>query len=281
MEPSSRLAVALLDLQTGTLYGAGDISGQFASASVVKVFIATWLLVNGKATDPTVADLMWRMITCSDDDAGSTLYALAGSETLVGWIANRYGIGGMSPANLPGYWGLTRITARAITTFYADVMVDPAVAPWLLNAMANVQEYGCDGYREWFGIPDAAKSWMVKPGWMCCLENATRLLSTGYIDHGRYAAALMIDGPISLYDGDGASTLTAMAKALLPNGVVPGTAPPTSPPPSSPPPSSPAPSSPPPSSPVPSSPAPSSPVPTSPAPTSAAPSSSPPASKTG
>jgi len=224
LQPAATMAVALLDLQSGTLYGSPNIDRQFASASVVKVFIATRLLVDGEAADPAVQDLMWKMITCSDDDAGSKLYILAGSESLVGWVQARYGISGLAPANIPNYWGLTRITARAMTTFYADVAGDPAVAPWLLNAMANVQEYGCDGYREWFGIPDAANDWMVKQGWMCCLENLTRLHSTGYVDQHRYAVAMLTAGPRSYYEQDAGATLTMMAQALMPDGVIPGAA---------------------------------------------------------
>jgi beta-lactamase class A len=36
-----RVGVAVLDLHTGAFYGGGDVNGQFASASVMKVFIAT------------------------------------------------------------------------------------------------------------------------------------------------------------------------------------------------------------------------------------------------
>jgi hypothetical protein len=214
-------AVALLDRQTGTLYGAGDIDETYASASVVKVFIATRLLVDGQAQDPAVRDLMWRMITLSDDDAGSRLYILAGSEGLVGWIHDRYGIDGLKPANIPNYWGLTRITARAMVTFYARVADDPAVAPWLLDAMAHVEPYGSDGYYQHFGIPPAASDWAVKQGWMCCLENLTRLHSTGYVDNDRYAVALLTAGPRAYYDQDAGATLTLMAQALMPKGAIP------------------------------------------------------------
>jgi hypothetical protein len=215
-------AVALLDLHSGTLYGAGNIDEPYASASVVKVFIAARLLVDGQAADPAVRDLMWKMITLSDDDAGSRLYILAGSESLVGWIHDHYGINGLQPANIPNYWGLTRITARAMVTFYARAAADPAVAPWLLDAMANVQPYGSDGYYQHFGIPSAATNWRVKQGWMCCLENLTRLHSTGYVDNDHYAAAMLTTGPPSYYNHDAGQTLTLMAQALLPAGTIPG-----------------------------------------------------------
>lgn len=216
-------AVAVLDLQSSTLYGAGDIDELYASASLVKVFIAARLLVDRHADDPAVRDLMWTMITDSDDDAGSHLYRLAGAEELVPWIAQRYGITGIAPADQPGLWGLTRVSARAIVTFYAAVIRDPVVAPWLLEAMSQTQPYGSDGFFQHFGLPAASASWRVKQGWMCCLENLTRMHSTGYIDKDRYAVALLAAGSPRMYGDDGARTLTLMARALLPDGVVPAT----------------------------------------------------------
>jgi len=221
----ARTAVALLDLHTGALYSAGDIDEPYAAASVVKVFIAARLLAEGRAADPRVRDLMWRMITLSDDDAATRLYGLAGAEKLVPWIAHRYGIAGLAPTDQPNWWGLTRITARGVVTFYAAVAADPVVAPWLMDAMAQTEPYGSDGFYQYFGLPSAAASWRVKQGWMCCLEGLSRMHSTGYIDNDRYAVALLAAGPPSMYEeGDGAELLTAMARALMPNGVVPTSA---------------------------------------------------------
>jgi hypothetical protein len=214
-------AVALLDLRSGAIYGAGDIDEPYASASLVKVFIAARLLVEGKAEDPATRERMWEMITVSDDDAGTYLYGLAGSEGLVPWITDHYGIAGLAPADRPGYWGLTRVTARGMVSFYAAVIADPAVAPWLLEAMDQAQAYGSDDFYQHFGIPSAATSWRVKQGWMCCLESLTRMHSTGYIDGDQYAVALLTAGPTSMYGGSGAQTLTLMAQALLPAGTVP------------------------------------------------------------
>jgi len=215
-------AVALFDRHTGALYGAGDIDEPYASASVMKVFIAARLLAEGRAADPMVGDLMWRMITLSDDDAATRLYQLVGAEDLVPWIARRYGVTGLAPSDQPGWWGLTRISARAMVTFYAAVAADPVVAPWLMEAMASTEPYASDGFYQYFGLPAAAENWRVKQGWMCCLEGLSRMHSTGYIDYDRYTVALLAAGPPSMYhEGDGAHALTAMARALLPDGTVP------------------------------------------------------------
>jgi hypothetical protein len=226
------VSVALLDRNTGTMYSSGSIDSQYASASVVKAFIAARMLAEGRVTTPTIQDLMWRMITRSDDNAASTLYYQVGAEGLVSWIANRYHLTGLAPANMPGYWGLTRITARAMTLFYSQVANDAAVGPWLMNAMANATKYGSDGFYEYFGIPSATQGWRIKQGWMCCLENLTRMHSTGFVDGDRYTVALLTEGSRSTYGSYGATTVTLMAQALLPGGHIPQAPPPPPPSPS-------------------------------------------------
>jgi hypothetical protein len=220
-----RTAVAVLDLRTGAFYGAGDVDYGFASASVVKTFIAARLLADGKADDPGIKDQMWRMITASDDKAATALYPLVGREGLVPWVVSRYHVSGLAPANVPNYWGLTRITARGMVNFYAAVADDDVVGPWLLDAMAHAQPTGSDGFPQTFGIPAAAKNWRVKQGWMCCLESVTRMHSTGFIDGDRYSVALLTEGVTSKYGSYGAQTLSLMAQALLPGGSIPGSVP--------------------------------------------------------
>lgn len=218
-----RVAVAVLDRETGAFYGGGDVNGQFASASVMKTFIAARLLAEGKATDSATRTKMWEMIVASNDDAARDLYKLAGKRSLIGWIESRYGINGLAPppANLENYWGLTLITARAMVRFYDAVAGDPAVGPWLMSAMAATRRIAADGFNQHFGIPAAAASWRVKQGWMCCLENRTRMHSTGFISGDRYTVALMIEGSTGVYGNYGAQTLTLMARALLPGKTIP------------------------------------------------------------
>ena len=226
------VGVAVLDRQTDQVYTAGSPDTYFASASVVKVFIATRLLVEGQHSNPNIASKMWSMIVASDDNAASALYPVAGNESLIPWIANRYGLGGLAPATIPNWWGLTRITARSMVYFYDAVANDPAVGPWLLSAMGSASAYGSDGFYQHFGIPSATSGWRVKQGWMCCLENRTRMHSTGFINGDRYAVALLTDGTRSIYGSYGAQTLTLMARALLPGGSIPQPPPPPPPPPS-------------------------------------------------
>jgi hypothetical protein len=121
-----------------------------------------------------------------------------------------------------------------MVSFYAQIANEAAVGPWLMGAMGSVSSYACDGYYQHFGLPSAAQGWRVKQGWMCCLDGLTRMHSTGFVDGDRYTVALFIEGSTSLYSGSGSQTLTAMARALLPNGVIP--IPPPPPPPTTDPP---------------------------------------------
>ncbi|MBV9594929.1 MAG: hypothetical protein JO147_14165, partial [Actinobacteria bacterium] len=89
-------AVAVYDRLTRRYYVAGNADSFFASASVMKTFIATKLLVSGQAKDPNVAALMWRMITLSDDNAADTLYGIVGGAGVATWVAQRYGIVGIA-----------------------------------------------------------------------------------------------------------------------------------------------------------------------------------------
>jgi hypothetical protein len=216
-----RVAVAVLDLRSKRFYGAGDVDAWYPAASLVKVFIAARLLSEGRADVDWVQELMDRMIVCSDDDAASALYGMAGGDDLMPWVTDHYGIGGVTPPAEPGLWGMTGVTARAMVDFYARVAVDPVVGPWLRSAMGGVQPYGCDGFYQHYGLPSAAAAWQVKQGWMCCLDNLSRMHSTGYVDGGEYAVALLTEGPISTYGPSGAQTLTLVAQTLLPGGVVP------------------------------------------------------------
>jgi hypothetical protein len=216
-----RVAVALFDRKTHRYYVAGDVDSYYASASVMKVFIATKLLVTGQSKNPTIANLMWRMITLSDDNAADYLYGIVGAAGVAPWAAARYHVAGIAATPISNYWGLTRITARAMVNYYNAVISDPTVGPWLLNAMANMHAPAADGWPQNFGIPSVSSGWRVKQGWMCCLDNLTRMHSTGFVNGDRYTVALLTEGSPADYGLFGRDTVTGMAARLLPHGTIP------------------------------------------------------------
>jgi hypothetical protein len=141
---------------------------------------------------------------------------------LAGWISARYHLSGVSASPRPGYWGLTRITARAMVAFYTAVADDAVVGAWLLEAMGEGTRVGADGFNQYFGLMFTSHHWRLKQGWMCCLEDRMRMHSTGYVDHDRYTVALLTEATRDKYYDYGRRTLTLMAQTLMPTGVIAG-----------------------------------------------------------
>jgi hypothetical protein len=213
-------AIAVYDTETGTYTAVGNTDELYSSASVVKVFIATDLLLTGQMTGDT-ASVAYKMVTASDDDAADSLYGLVGGDSVITTIANHYGITnlGSAPADT-GQWGETTITADGLVHLYAKLKADPEVWPWLSVAMSNTTQVGTDGTDQFFGIPSAAQDWAVKQGWMTGLGPGSTYDSTGYVENDRYAIAILTFGSVNQYGSYMSNTITQTAKYALPGGVV-------------------------------------------------------------
>jgi hypothetical protein len=227
--------IGVLDLQTGAYAGGGEDTAGFASESVVKVLIATELLLSGQMTGATESTA-YEMITESDDDAADALYGLAGGDEVVDLVAAHYGIPDLgAPPSEAGWWGNTQLTAKGLVQFYAAAAGDPTVGPWLEAAMAHATQYGADGTYQFFGLPSATTGAAVKQGWGDDGDDSPNAVfaSTGYVENGRFAVAIFTDGPPSSYGDAISAVLTAQARALLPGGSIidptSSAAPPTTP----------------------------------------------------
>lgn len=219
-----RAAVAVLDTTTGTYTAAGEADTTFSTASVVKVLIATELLLTGQMSGDTAATAR-EMITASDDDDADALYGLAGGDDVLPDVAAHYGITdlGSGPAE-EGQWGETQVTADGLAHLYAALHADPVVWPWLSSAMAATSRTADDGTDQYFGLPAVAHSWSVKQGWMVGLGPGATYNSTGFVDADRWVVVLLTQGAADQYGQEMASVLTRAAGALLPDGTAPGTA---------------------------------------------------------
>jgi hypothetical protein len=207
--------VAIYDTKTKYLFTAGAATTQWASESVVKVFVATELLLTGRMTDGT-AQTAYRMITQSDDSAADALYGLAGGDGLIPWISRHYKISGLgSPPSRGGWWGNTHITARGLAIFYAKVKADKKVGPWLINAMKHTTRVASDGQNQYFGIPAGTKSFAIKQGWGADGDCFCQVVfnSSGFVQSNRYAVVLLTAGG-SWYGAQAA--IDRMAEAVLP-----------------------------------------------------------------
>lgn len=218
------IGIAVLDTRTRTSYGSGDDTGTFASESVVKAMIAARLLVQGRMSGST-ARRAWKMITQSDDGIATSFYPSVGGDGLINWVKRHYHVPNLgSPPSSPGWWGNTHITPRGLVTFYARVKRDPTVGPWLLRAMHHARRYGSDGTYQFFGLPSATTGAAVKQGWGCDYASGCDTAdfnTTGYVNHDRYAVAVLARGPIKYYGSAIASMLTRTARILLPAGRFP------------------------------------------------------------
>jgi hypothetical protein len=218
------VGIAVRDLRTGRMWGSGDYRGLFASESVVKVFIATRLIISGQMYGRT-KKLAYKMITRSDDGIASSFYGRVGGDGLINWVKHHYKVWdlGTRPRHA-GWWGNTHIRPTGLVKLYGKLAKDPRVGPWLLHAMRHAHKYGSDGTYQFFGLPSATRGAAVKQGWGCDYSsgcNEADFNSTGYIAHHRYAVAILMRGPLGSYGSPISKAITAVARHLLPNGAFP------------------------------------------------------------
>jgi hypothetical protein len=214
-----RSSIGVVDTATGAFSGAGDYNSLYASESVMKVFIATRLLMTGQMSgwNQTTA---YKMITQSDDASANALYGRTGGDGVITWIKQALGVPSLgSPPPRAGWWGGTQITAHGMTLFYNVVRHRADVWPWLSNAMHHATRYGSDGTFQFFGLPSATTGSAVKQGWGA--DNGAgqpAFNSTGYVNGDRYAVAILTQGGV--YGAPISAMLTAEARYLMPGGKI-------------------------------------------------------------
>ena len=156
---------------------------QFDSASVVKVTILSALLrkLQQEHRGLTAAQrrLATAMITLSDNNAASTLWAETGYPSLQHFL----NLAGMNETVLGanGYWGLTLITAHDELTLLklltsANSVLATASRNYVLGLMARVVSY------ERWGVPAGAPTDVtvhVKNGWLPLATHGWRINSIG------------------------------------------------------------------------------------------------------
>ncbi|MDQ1742056.1 MAG: hypothetical protein QOE23_395 [Pseudonocardiales bacterium] len=218
-----RVGLAVLDTRTGKLWGASEHASLFASESVVKVFIATRLLLAGQLTG-SAADTAFRMIARSDDGAADALYGYAGGDDVLPWIAAHYGIANLgTPPIRDGWWSNTHISAAGLVQFYAKVKADPVVWPWLSKAMHAATGYGSDGTYQFFGLKQADPNAAIKQGWGQDDDDwsaSSDFNSTGFVNGDRYAVAILLKGPSWQYRTGVPAMVSSVARRLMPGGVL-------------------------------------------------------------
>lgn len=163
-------AVAVDDLSTGQ-EAAYDGSGEFATASIVKVDILSTLLYqlgkSGETLSGEQRELATMMIENSDNDAASALYDDDGEAAGVDAANKAFGLTGTT-AGSDGEWGLTSTTVTdqikiLRQVFTGDSVLPPAGRDYIQGLMRDVEPD-----QRW-GVPAAAargSTCMVKNGWL-------------------------------------------------------------------------------------------------------------------
>jgi hypothetical protein len=160
----------------------------YTSASLVKLLIALQVLDrNGPAAD------VQRMLSRSDDDLASRFWVSYGGTSIVTRWAGKLGLTGTRPPADPGRWGDTRITAPDVVRIYQYLLADGPGA--IMTALRAATERGSDGFRQYFGIPDAAagRPWAVKQGWSCCRPARTLHTSGVLGEDSRYIVVVLTE----------------------------------------------------------------------------------------
>ncbi len=186
---------AVRDTRTEVTYAGPRAGEYFGSASVVKVFVATELLLTGQMHG-RVARLATRMIEASDNDAYDALAPKVGGLDVINRVARHYGLddlGRPPPKSKRWCWGNTQISALGMVDFYAHIKGDPRVGPWLLRAMHHFHHRSSGGDDQTFGWPKADPGAAVKQGWGDCSSNTdgTEVNSTGTVDNDRFTVAIL------------------------------------------------------------------------------------------
>ncbi|WP_206783941.1 hypothetical protein [Amycolatopsis sp. MtRt-6] len=182
----------------------------YTSASIVKLLIALSALEQGGPA----ADVQ-RMLSRSDDDLASRFWSSYGGPAIVTRWARKLGLTGTRPPEDAGRWGDTRITAADVVKIYRYLLDRKSTT--ILNALRDATERGSDGFRQYFGIPDAAKGreWLVKQGWSCC--RPTRMLHTSGVV-GSTIVVVLSEHPAKVDYATGSKRVTEIVSTLLGEG---------------------------------------------------------------
>jgi Beta-lactamase enzyme family len=191
---------------------------QFDSASVVKVTILSALLrklqQENRSLTTAQQKLATAMITVSDNNAASTLWAETGRPSLQHFLD----LAGMTETVLGpgGYWGLTLITAHDELTLLqlltsTNSVLTTASRNYVLGLMARVVSY-----QRW-GVPAGAPTSVtvhVKNGWLPLATHGWHINSIGsFSGSGKNYMIVVLtnDNPTMAY---GVNTVQAVAEII-------------------------------------------------------------------
>ncbi|RSM41891.1 hypothetical protein DMA12_23395 [Amycolatopsis balhimycina DSM 5908] len=205
-----QLGAVVFDRQRGAATVSVHADRGYTSASLVKLLIA----LSALEQHGPVAQVQ-QMLSRSDDALASRFWTDYGGPSIVTHWVTKLKLTGTRPPEDPGKWGDTRITAKDVVRIYQYVLGHAPGA--VLTALRGATERGADGFRQYFGIPDAAggRPWAVKQGWSCCNPERT-LHTSGVVGEGdRYIVVVLTEFPSEVGYATGSKRVTDVVAALL------------------------------------------------------------------
>ncbi|MEU4245810.1 hypothetical protein AB0F15_00170 [Amycolatopsis sp. NPDC026612] len=204
------VSAVVFDRQRGAATVSVHADRQYTSASLVKLLIALSVLQqNGPVAD------VQRMLSRSDDELASRFWADYGGPSIVTRWAAKLHLTGTRPPSDPGRWGDTSITAADVVRIYQYLVAHGPSA--IMSALRGATERGSDGFRQYFGIPDATdgRAWAVKQGWSCC--RPTRTLHTSGVvgEDSRYIVVVLTEHPARVDYATASKRVTDIVSTLL------------------------------------------------------------------
>ncbi|WP_165978106.1 hypothetical protein [Actinomadura darangshiensis] len=114
--------------------------------------------------------LLVPMLRSSDDGAATEFWRRGGQKAIIERMVRRVGLRDTAapPAEKPGFWGYTALSARDVVAMYRYLLDEAPKAQreFVLEQLRHSTPCGTDGFDQTFGIPGALKRpWAVKQGW--------------------------------------------------------------------------------------------------------------------
>jgi hypothetical protein len=136
---------------------------------VVKILIALDFMERHRVSAADRA-LLAPMLRSSDDHAATEFWRRGGQGKIIERMVRRVGLADTAPppADKPGFWGYTALSARDVVAAYRYLLekAPEAHREFVLGQLRKSTPCGKDGFDQTFGIPSAVKRpWAVKQGW--------------------------------------------------------------------------------------------------------------------
>ncbi|MGB3484379.1 MAG: hypothetical protein WBB07_19450 [Mycobacterium sp.] len=223
------IGVMILDRETREEVTAGRTSG-WATASVVKLFIADDLLLREPDLSPEDRKSLDVMLRSSDDSAAEVFWNRGGGSAIVDRVTDRYGLTSTSPPG-NGRWFNTITSAQDLVRYYDMLLSGTGGLPteranMIVSDLANSTPTAPDGtqpggiYPQRFGIPEGlpGERVAVKQGWMCCIGADWMHLSSGVVGPDRrYVVVVYALQPVGAEAAR--DTITEAVRSMFPTGL--------------------------------------------------------------